>query len=46
VFRFEYRLSEQRRWILLAAAGLMLDVLLKWALAPSWRLLIKSAAGW
>jgi hypothetical protein len=46
VFRFEYRLSEQRRWILLAAAGLVLDALLKWALAPSWRLLIKSAAGW
>jgi hypothetical protein len=45
-FRFEYRLAEQRRWILLAAAGLILDVVLKWALAPSWRLLIKSAAGW
>jgi hypothetical protein len=46
VFRFEYRLAEQRRWILLAAAGLILDVVLKGALAPSWRLLIKSAAGW
>jgi hypothetical protein len=46
VFRFEYRLAEQRRWILLAAAGLVLDVALKWVLAPSWRLLIKSAAGW
>ncbi|PYR94496.1 MAG: hypothetical protein DMF84_04880 [Acidobacteria bacterium] len=45
-FGFGYRLSEQRRWILLAAAGLLVDVLLKWALAPSWRLLIKSAAGW
>jgi hypothetical protein len=46
VFRFEYRLVEQRRWVLLAATGLLLDVWLKWALAPSWRLLIKSAAGW
>jgi len=46
VFGFEYRLSEQRRWIALAAAGLLVDVLLKWALAPSWRVLIKSAAGW
>src|SRR5919198_858552 len=34
VFAFEYQLSEQRRWIGLAAAGLILDVLLKWALAP------------
>lgn len=46
VFGFEYRLREQRRWILLAAAGLIVDVALKWALAPSWRLLIRSAAGW
>jgi hypothetical protein len=46
VFRFEYRLSEQRRWILLGFAGLLVDVAMKWALAPSWRLLIKSAAGW
>jgi predicted membrane protein len=46
VFQFKYRLTEQRRWILLAAAGLLVDVVLKWALAPSWRLLIKSAAGW
>jgi len=46
VFRFEYRLIEQRRWVLLAVTGLLLDAWLKWALAPSWRLLIKSAAGW
>jgi hypothetical protein len=46
VFRFEYRLVEQRRWVLLAVTGLLLDAWLKWALAPSWRLLIKSAAGW
>jgi len=46
VFRFEYRLIEQRRWVLLAVTGLLLDAWVKWALAPSWRLLIKSAAGW
>ena len=46
VFRFDYRLTEQRRWILLGAAGLLVDVVLKWSLAPSWRQLIKSAAGW
>ena len=43
---FEYRLRDQRRWVLLALTGLVIDVVLKWALAPSWRLLIKSAAGW
>lgn len=43
---FEYRLRDQRRWILLAIAGLLLDVALKWMLAPWWRLLVKSAAGW
>jgi hypothetical protein len=43
---FEYHLRDQRRWILLAVAGLIVDVLLKWMLAPSWRLFIKSAAGW
>ncbi len=46
LFRFEYRLRDQRRWLLLAGAGLVADVLLKWTLAPWWRLLIKSAAGW
>jgi predicted membrane protein len=46
VFRFEYRLGEQRRWMLIAVVGLIIDVVMKWAAAPSWRLLIKSAAGW
>jgi hypothetical protein len=46
VFGFEFRLRDQRGWILLAAAGLVVDVVLKWALAPSWRLFIKAAAGW
>ena len=46
VFGFPYALGRQRRWIALAAAGLAADVVLKWALAPSWRDMIRHAAGW
>ena len=46
LFHFEYRLSDQRRWLAWAFAGLAADVLLKWALAPWWRGLIRGAAGW
>ena len=46
VFGFEFRLRAQRRWIALAGAGLAADILLKWALAPAWREMIRSAAGW
>lgn len=40
---FRYRLRDQRHWILAALCGLLLDVVLKWALAPHWRLLIRAA---
>jgi hypothetical protein len=43
---FQYRLHDQRRWLVLAGAALLADVVLKWALAPSWREMIRSAAGW
>jgi hypothetical protein len=43
---FRYRLRDQRAWIVLAAAGLGADVVLKWALAHWWRGLIRAAAGW
>jgi hypothetical protein len=46
VFRFSYRLRDERPWLALASAGLVADALLKWLLAPSWRLLIRSATGW
>jgi len=46
IFAFEYRLRAQRRWIALAGAALLADVVLKWALAPAWREMIRSAAGW
>jgi hypothetical protein len=46
VLGFTYRLRDQRLWIGLAAAALLADVALKWALAPSWREMIRGAAGW
>jgi hypothetical protein len=46
IFRFEYRLGDQRRWLTAALIGLVLDVVLKWAWAPMWRELIRNAAGW
>jgi hypothetical protein len=46
VFQFSYRLRDHRRWVWLALAGLLTDIVLKWALAPSWRGMIRAAAGW
>ena len=46
ILRFEYRMRAQLRWIALAGTALLVDVLLKWALAPSWREMIRNAAGW
>jgi len=43
---FPYRLAGQRRWLVLATCGLLVDILLKWALAPWWRHLLRAAAGW
>ena len=46
LFGFEFRLRDQRRWIAAAGSGLVADILLKWALAPAWREMIRTAAGW
>jgi hypothetical protein len=43
---FPCRLRDQRSWIALALAGLLLDAAMKWALAPAWRQMIRGAAGW
>ena len=43
---FRVHLRDQRRWLAWAFAGLAADILLKWALAPWWRGLIRAAAGW
>jgi hypothetical protein len=46
LFGFSFSLRDQRRWVALALAGLVVDIFLKWALAPGWRQLIRGAAGW
>jgi hypothetical protein len=46
ILAFEYRLRSQVRWIVAAGVALLADVLLKWALAPFWREMIRNAAGW
>jgi hypothetical protein len=46
VLGFEYRLRAHRRWIAVAGVGLVVDILLKWSLAPAWREMIRTAAGW
>ena len=46
LLHFDYHLRAQARWIAAAAAGLALDIVLKWALAPAWREMIRNAAGW
>ncbi len=43
-FQVDWRLG--RRVVLLAAGGLVLDVVLKTALAPSWQRLLVRVAGW
>ena len=43
---FPFHLRSHTRWIALAAAGLAIDILLKWTLAPVWREMIRGAAGW
>ena len=46
VLGFPFRLRPHARWIVYALAGLIIDILLKWMLAPAWREMIRSAAGW
>jgi hypothetical protein len=43
---FPFQLRAHARWLALAGAGLVLDILLKWRLAAGWREMILSAAGW
>jgi hypothetical protein len=46
VLHFPYSLGAQRRWLQVGAALLVLDVVLKTLLAPSWSTLLKDLAGW
>lgn len=46
LLKFPFTLRAHTRWLALAGGGLLLDILLKWALAPAWREMIRGAAGW
>lgn len=46
VMRFPFSLAAHRLWLLVAASLLLLDLLLKWLLAPSWAVLLRGLAGW
>jgi hypothetical protein len=46
VMKFPYALRDERRWLQMAGALLILDIALKWALAPAWQRILKGVAGW
>jgi hypothetical protein len=46
VRRFPFSIAAERRWLGAGAALLVLDLLLKWLLAPSWAVLLRGVAGW
>jgi hypothetical protein len=46
ILRFRVRWDEARRLLLWSCAGLVLDVVLKSALAPTWQRLLLGIAGW
>ena len=46
VMKFSYALHNRRRLLQIAAALLVFDVALKWALAPAWQRILKGLAGW
>jgi len=43
---FEFSLASGRRWMAAGAVLLVLDIALKWALAPAWGRLLRAIAGW
>jgi hypothetical protein len=43
---FRFRLADHTPWLWLAAGGLLLDIALKTALAPSWQRLLRGLVGW
>jgi hypothetical protein len=43
-FRVDWR--DARRLLLIAFGGLLLDVTIKWLLAPTWRQLLLRVVGW
>jgi len=46
IMRFPYSLRAERRWLQVGVGLLVLDIALKWTLAPAWATLLKGLAGW
>ena len=46
VRRTPFPLADHRRWLQVGVALLLLDLLLKWALAPAWARILRGVAGW
>jgi hypothetical protein len=43
---FARGLRAEKRWLLIGVALLVLDIALKWALAPAWATILRGLAGW
>lgn len=46
VLGFSFSLARERHWLVAGSALLVLDIVMKWALAPTWGRMLKDAAGW
>jgi hypothetical protein len=46
VMSFPFSLRSERRWLVIGARLLVVDLALKWMLAPAWSRVLKAAAGW
>lgn len=46
VMNFPFSLTAERRWLVIGAALLLVDIVLKWLLAPAWGQMLKELAGW
>jgi hypothetical protein len=46
VMRFPFSLRSERRWLVIGAGLLVVDLALKWMLAPAWGRALKAVAGW
>ncbi len=43
---FPFSLAAERRWLEIGARLLVVDIVLKWLLAPMWGQALKELAGW
>lgn len=46
LMKFPFRLTAERRWLVTGALLLVVDLILKWLLAPMWSQMLKRFAGW